>query len=250
MNLERGTAVSDAELVRSAQAGDVASFGELYERYVDKVYNYLSFKLGNVAEAEDIAEQVFLKALESLGGFKWTGVPFQAWLFRIAHNLMVDTLRRRGKRPSEPLEGAAAQLPDSRPAVDPEAMLQESLTRERLIQAVDRLTELQKQVISLKFAGDLSNAEVARLMGKTEGAVKALQHAALVALQKHLTADAAFAGDDGTSTPGTRGKHASAAHPAPSQGVAGRSPSVRPGAQPRTPARAAIQIQTMGEKSA
>ncbi len=173
----------DADLVRAAQAGDVACFGQLYERYFDKVYSYLSFKLGNAAEAEDLAEQVFLKALESLGGYRWTGVPFQAWLFRIAHNLLVDYLRRRSKRASEPLDEA---LPDRRREADPEALLAEKLTRQGLIEAVERLTELQRQVIALKFAGGLSNAEVAAILGKTEGAVKALQHAALQALQRQF----------------------------------------------------------------
>ena len=186
MTDERGATATDAELVQAAQKGDPASFGRLYERYFDKVYSYLSFKLGSATDAEDVAEQVFLKALESLGGYKWTGVPFQAWLFRIAHNMMVDALRKRSRRPSEPLDDELP-LQDERRAVDPEAMLSEKLTREGLIQAVDRLTELQRRVISLKFAGDLSNAEVAQLMGKTEGAVKALQHAGLAALHKHLS---------------------------------------------------------------
>ena len=176
----------DSQLVRLAQEGDSSSFGTLYERYFEKVYSYLAFKLGSPTDAEDVAEQVFLKALESLGGYKWTGIPFQAWLFRIAHNMMVDTLRRRSRRPTEPIEHAAA-LSDERRVADPEAMLAEKLSREGLLQAVDRLTELQKQVISLKFAAGLPNAEVARLMGKTEGAVKALQHAALASLQRHLT---------------------------------------------------------------
>jgi RNA polymerase sigma-70 factor, ECF subfamily len=175
----------DAELVRRAQKGDASSFGALYERYFDKVYSYLSFKLGSPTDAEDVAEQVFLKALESLGGYKWTGVPFQAWLFRIAHNMMVDTLRRRSRRPSDPIEYAAG-LSDERRSADPDAMLSDKLTREGLLEAVECLTELQKQVISLKFAGGLPNAEVARLMGKSEGAVKALQHAALASLNRHL----------------------------------------------------------------
>src|SRR5687768_7840666 len=137
----------DAELVRRAQKGDASSFGALYERYFDKVYSYLSFKLGSPTDAEDVAEQVFLKALESLGAYKWTGVPFQAWLFRIAHNMMVDTLRRRARRPTEPIDTALG-LSDERRSVDPEAMLAEKLSREGLLSAVERLTELQKQVIS------------------------------------------------------------------------------------------------------
>src|SRR5262245_34819252 len=173
----------DDELVRAAQGGDVAAFGQLYERYFEKVYSYLSFKAGDATEAEDLSEQVFLKAMESLRGYKWTGVPFQAWLIRIAHNLLVDNLRRRSKRVSEPLDEA---LPDRRREADPEAHLAEKLTRQGLLHAVERLTELQRQVIQLKFAGGLSNSEVAQIMGKTEGAVKALQHAALQALQRQF----------------------------------------------------------------
>jgi RNA polymerase sigma-70 factor (ECF subfamily) len=175
-----GAGSGDEALIRAAQAGDPSAFGALYERYFDKVFGYLAFKVGNAADAEDLAGQVFLKALESLGGFKWTGVSYQAWLFRIAHNLLVDHLRRKGKRVSAPLDES---LPDVRPTADPERLFAEKVTRESLIAAVERLTELQRQVISLKFAAGLSNAEVAQVLGKTEGAVKALQHAGLRSLQ-------------------------------------------------------------------
>lgn len=173
----------DEDLVRAAQAGDTSAFGQLYERYFDKVYNYLSFKVGGPTEAEDIAGQVFLRALESLSGYKWTGVPFQAWLFRIAHNLLVDALRRRSRRPSEPLDET---MPDRSAVADPEGWLVEKVAREGLLHAVERLTELQRQVISLKFAAGLTNAEVAHVLGRTEGAVKALQHAAVQSLQRQL----------------------------------------------------------------
>jgi RNA polymerase sigma-70 factor, ECF subfamily len=183
------TQADDAELVRRAQAGDAAGFGQLYERYFEKVYSYLSFKLGNPSEAEDLTGQVFLKALESLGSYKWTGVPFQAWLFRIAHNQLVDALRRRSRRPSAPIEHAAG-VADERREASPEETLAVALQRDDVIAAVEQLTELQRQVIALKFAGGLSNMEVARLMGKSEGAVKALQHAALVSLQKKIGREA------------------------------------------------------------
>ncbi len=173
----------DEDLVRAAQAGDVAAFGQLYERYFDKIFSYLSFKLGSVTEAEDVSGQVFLRALESLPGYKWTGVPFQAWLFRIAHNMLVDSLRRRSRRPSEPLDEG---VPDRTKVADPESWLEEKVRREGLLLAVDRLTELQRQVITLKFAGGLTNAEVAQVLGRTEGAVKALQHAAVQSLQRQL----------------------------------------------------------------
>ena len=169
--------------MRAAQQGEAVAFGHLYERYFPRVYSYLSCKLRNSTEAEDLAAQVFLKALESIGGYRWTGVPFQAWLLRIAHNLFVDYLRRRRQRASEPIDES---VPDAGRVANPEAWLAEKVTREGLIKAVERLTDLQRQVIALKFAGGLSNAEVARLLGKTEGAVKALQHAALQSLQRQM----------------------------------------------------------------
>jgi RNA polymerase sigma-70 factor (ECF subfamily) len=173
----------DEELVRAVQAGNADAFGHLYERYFEKIYGYLSFKLGGPADAEDLAGQVFLRALEAIPGYRWTGVPFQAWIFRIAHNLMVDSLRQRTRRPIEALDES---LPDATWAADPEGWLVEKVTREHLIKAVDHLTELQRQVITLKFAASLSNAEVAIILGRSEGAVKALQHAGLQSLQRQL----------------------------------------------------------------
>jgi RNA polymerase sigma-70 factor (ECF subfamily) len=142
--------MGDEDLVRAAQGGDAAAFGQLYERYFDKVYSYLAFKAGSRTDAEDMAGQVFLRALEAITTYRWKGTPFQAWLFRIAHNLLVDSLRRHARRPSE------------------------------------HLTELQRHVIILKFGAGLSNAEVAHVLGRTEGAVKALQHSGLRSLQRRL----------------------------------------------------------------
>jgi RNA polymerase sigma-70 factor (ECF subfamily) len=177
----------DADLVRAAQAGDSDAFGHLYERYFDQIYGYLSFRLHSTDEAEDVAGQVFLRALESLPRYRWTGVPFRAWLFRIARNLLVDALRRRARRPLEPLDDL---LPDSGRLADPQEWLVEKVRREDALRAVDRLTAAQRHVMALKFAGGLSNAEVAHIVGRSEGAVKALQHAALRALQRLLAGSA------------------------------------------------------------
>jgi RNA polymerase sigma-70 factor, ECF subfamily len=178
----------DQDLVRAAQAGDVDAFGQLYERYFDKVYSYLGFKLGSPAEAEDLAGQVFLRALESLPGYRWTGVPFQAWLFRIAHNLLVDWLRRAGRRPTVPLDAVAGVAAADDPAADPERWTLERATRQELAEAVARLTPAQQQVLGLRFVAGLPTAEVARVLGRSEASVKALQHAGLRALQRRHAA--------------------------------------------------------------
>lgn len=183
--------VLDAVLVEAAQRHDAEAFGQLYDRYFDRIYSYLSFKLHHTDECEDLAAQVFLKALESLGSYRWQGTPFCSWLFRIAHNLVVDHLRRKSHWQVEELN---ERLSDGRDFADPERMLDRTLTREALARAAARLTPLQRQVVSLKFAGGLSNAEAAAVLGKTEGAVKALQHAALISLRSHYLQDQPIAG--------------------------------------------------------
>jgi len=128
-----------------------------------------------------MTQQVFLKALQSIASFKWKGTPFSAWLFRIAHNLVIDHIRKETKRPTVPLDESSATSNGN-----PELVAERRLGMEQLVAATKRLTEAQREVISLRFAGELSVAEVARVMGKSEGAVKALQHSAIAALRKAL----------------------------------------------------------------
>ena len=168
-------------LVRQAQQGDKDAFAELYEAYFDKIYRYVVLKISNKAEAEDMTQQVFLKAYQSIGSFKWKGVPFSAWLFRIAHNQMVDFVRKQSKRPTVQLEESMVASDDN-----PLRTVERRFDIERLRLATQQLTAAQQEVISLRFAGGLAIAEVARTMGKSEGAIKALQHSAVAALRKVL----------------------------------------------------------------
>ena len=168
-------------LIRQAQGGDKEAFARLYEDYFDRVYRYVALKIGNRTEAEDMTQQVFLKAYKSISSYRWKGVPFSSWLFRIAHNQMVDFFRRASKRRTVPLDETL--LPSSD---DPVRAVERHLNVEELARATARLTEAQREVVSLRFAGGLAIAEVARAMGKSEGAVKALQHSAIVALRKTL----------------------------------------------------------------
>ena len=175
---------SDAALVRAAQAGDAAAFAQLYERYFDQVYAYAAFRLAGAADAEDVASQVFLRALEALGGYRWQGVPFRAWLFRIARNLLTDAGRRAARRPTVGLDAVDGVVAADGWAADPERLALEGATRQALAAAVARLTPAQQQVLGLRFVAGLPIAEVARALGRSEGAVKALQHAGLRALQR------------------------------------------------------------------
>ena len=167
--------------MRRAQQGEPEAFEQLYEAHFNKIYRYIMLRVRNQAEAEDLTQQVFLKALESLGTYDWRGVPFSSWLFRIAHNQVVDHLRRENKMRMLPLDGAEMQSGE-----DPVALAERKLRLEQLAMACEQLTEAQREVISLRFAGGLSVAETAGAMGKSEGAAKVLQHDALVKLRKIL----------------------------------------------------------------
>jgi RNA polymerase sigma-70 factor (ECF subfamily) len=171
----------EASLVRRAQQKDQRAFTELYEAYFDKIYRYVTIKTGDKTEAEDMTQQVFMKALESISSFKWKGVPFSAWLYRIAHNQVIDYYRRQKKRP-DTLKDDALVVSDS----NPQQVAERNLDIEQVMSATRKLTDSQREVISLRFSGGLSTSEVANIMGKSQGAIKALQHSAIVALRKAL----------------------------------------------------------------
>lgn len=172
----------EESLVRRAQQQDEEAFVQLYEEHFDKIYHYVTLRIGDRAEAEDLTQQVFIKALQSISSFKWRGAPFSAWLFRIAHNQVVDYLRKKKRYATAPLNES---LMDG--GVDPQLAVERKLETEQLLLATKRLTEAQREVISLRFTSELSIAEVAKIMSKSEGAVKALQHSAIVALRKVLS---------------------------------------------------------------
>ncbi len=173
----------EQSLVHRAQRGDKEAFAQLYEAHFDKIYRYMILRIGNKAEAEaeDMTQQVFVKAYESISSFRWKGIPFSAWLFRIAHNVFVDFVRKQKRKPTIPLEESLIES-DSNPELETERRLD----IEQLVSATKRLTEAQREVVGLRFAGELSIAEVAKAVGKSQGAVKALQHSAIVALRKVL----------------------------------------------------------------
>jgi len=177
--------LDEKSVVQRAKQNDPNAFAELYEEYFDKIYRYIAIKIGDKAEAEDMTQQVFLKALQSISTFKWKGFPFSAWLYRIAHNQVVDYIRKNKKRPDTLFD--EMQVSD-RTGVSPEMMAERNIDIEQVMSATRQLTESQREVISLRFTSELPTAEVAKIMGKSQGAVKALQHSAIVALRKALLA--------------------------------------------------------------
>lgn len=175
--------LNDPELVDLARGGDREAFGELYERYVEKIYNYVYYRTGNHHDAEDLTARVFTRAMHHIENYTERGVPFQAWLYRIAHNLVANWHRDRGRRKVIPLdEFIAASLKSDAP----EGQAEENEERERLQAAIRRLPAERQQLLLLKFVDHLSNAEIGVIMDRTEGAVKSLYHRTLLALRDEL----------------------------------------------------------------
>ena len=172
------------ELVAGAQHGDRDALEELYLLHFDRIYSYLHMSVGNRHDAEDLTTQTFLKMLESIKRFRWRSVPFSAWLFRIAHNLAMDHFRAaRRWQPEEEVPE-----PEDHREVSAEDAAMESIGRASMLELIDSLSPDQRDVLTLKFVFNFSNGEAARILGKTEGAVKSLQHRALASLQKQVGA--------------------------------------------------------------
>ncbi len=172
-----------ARLIQRAQAGDATAFGDLYDTHYDKVYRYLFYHLPawQRDQAEDLVQEVFLKAMDALPSYTFRGVPFSAWLVRIARNLLIDQSRKQSKREEVPIDDL--DLPD---ASDPEGIYTFKVDRQELARALDSLTAEQREVIVLRIIEDMSIAETAQIMDKTEMAIKAMQARALKALKRAL----------------------------------------------------------------
>lgn len=172
--------VREAELVRRVVAThDQDAFGQLYELYIDRIGRYVYYKVGSREEAEDLTEQVFLKAWESMQSFRSEPAAFPVWIFRLAHNLVID-YHRTHRQTAELHEF----IEDAKPL--PEDEVGARLDSEMLKQAIGRLTAEQQQVIILRFIQGLPHAQVAAIMGKNEVAVRGIQYRAVVALQRIL----------------------------------------------------------------
>jgi RNA polymerase sigma-70 factor (ECF subfamily) len=169
-------------LVDRAQKGDRGALEELYLIHFDRIYSYLHMTVGNRHDAEDLTTQTFLKMLESIGRFRWQAAPFSAWLFRIAHNLSMDHFRAR--RRWQPEEEVPEPPGSEEPSAELEAM--KSIGRQSMLELIDTLSPEQQQVLTLKFVFNFPNADVAKILDKTEGAIKSLQHRALASLQKQV----------------------------------------------------------------
>jgi RNA polymerase sigma-70 factor (ECF subfamily) len=181
-NSSHETAANVRALVERAQRGDRSALEELYLLHFDRIYSYLHMSVGNRHDAEDLTTQTFVRMLEAIGRFRWQSAPFSAWLFRIAHNLAIDHFRAGWRVRAE------EDVPEPRGAEESSAEDQalDSLGDAGMLDLIARLSAEQRQVLTLKFMFGFANGEVAGILGKSEGAVKSLQHRALALLQKQI----------------------------------------------------------------
>lgn len=170
-------------VLEKASQGDREAFGVLYEAHVDRIYNYIYYRTGSVADAEDLTERVFYRALRHIGRYKHRGAPFSAWLYRIAHNLVANWHRDNSRRQEVPLNEALLTGQDRN---HPEQAVMASEETERLLKVLRCLPPERQQLLVLKFVEHMSNAEIGVIMGRTEGAIKSLYHRTLLALRDEV----------------------------------------------------------------
>jgi RNA polymerase sigma-70 factor (ECF subfamily) len=173
----------EEEVLALASQGDRDAFGRLYEHYVERIFNYVYYRTGNSHDAEDLTARVFQRAMNHIVNYTDRGVPFSAWLYRIAHNLVANWHRDRSRKQEIPLD----DLPILPMKGDhPERNLVRSQEEESLLRMIRKLPPERQNLLILKFVENMSNAEIGKIMGRSEGAVKSLYHRTLLALRDQL----------------------------------------------------------------
>jgi len=174
--------MSDAALVQLAKE-DPEAFGELYGRYVDKIYNYIFYRVSDQAEAEDLTARTFFRALRKIDSYEERGLPFSAWLYRIAHNLVANWHRSNSRRKSVQLDELITAAPS---ASNPGVIVEKQEMHAVLLDAIRHLPEDRQQLLILKFVDRLPNAQIGRIMGRSESSIKSLYHRTLKSLRADL----------------------------------------------------------------
>lgn len=174
----------EQDLISRARDKDDGALSEIYERYFDRIFGYVVLRTEDRGEAEDITQEVFLKVLKAIGRYRSTGVPFVAWLYRIARNQIIDHVRYKARKVTMPLDDAIMATAFS--TDDPQAAAETGYEMEQLKLAMEQLTPSQREVVILRFSSGLPLEGVASIMGKSVGAVKTLQHSAVTKLRKRI----------------------------------------------------------------
>lgn len=178
--------ISDKEVLVQASQGDQEAFGALYERYVGRIYNYIYYRTGNQHDAEDLTARVFYRAMRHIVNYQDRGLPFSAWLYRIAHNLVANWHRDNSRKKEIPLDETFAikHFGDH-----PETAVLKAEDQYALLGLIRTLPSDRQQLLILKFVDHLPNAEIGQIMGRTEGAIKSLYHRTLLALREECRSD-------------------------------------------------------------
>ncbi|MEK6222978.1 MAG: sigma-70 family RNA polymerase sigma factor [Chloroflexota bacterium] len=175
--------LTDEEALALAAKGDSEAFGVLYDRYIDRIYNYIFYRTGNQHDAEDLTSKVFIRAMKHISNYTDRGVPLSAWLYRIAHNLVANWHRDNSRKQDVALDEGMWINSD---AELPESILMRSEKDQGILLLVQSLPEDRQSLLVLKFVEHLSNAEIGQIMDKTEGAIKSLYHRTLLSLREEL----------------------------------------------------------------
>ena len=178
----------EERLVELAQKRDAEAFGQLYDEHFDRIYRYLLLKTSVQAEAEDLTQQVFLKAWDAIDSYKAKGMPFSSWLYRIAHNLVANWHRDHSRRQIVSLDRLVIVGPQGDDG--PFQQVAQGERRDALLEAIRRLPADRQQLLILKFVERMPNAQIGQTMGRSEGAIKSLYHRTLVALRQELASQA------------------------------------------------------------
>jgi len=181
--------IDDTELVKNAQGGDAEAFGEIYARHAQAVFRFFASRLDNQLDAEDLTEDVFLRVWRSLPNYHEKGVPFSAFLFRIANNALIDHYRKVNS-PSSEVSIEDESLQDNRH--NPEDVVAENIEHDELRNVLEKLRDDYRDVLILRFLSELSPVETAKVMDRSVGAIRILQHRALLAVRNVVESEQDF----------------------------------------------------------
>lgn len=179
--------LTDEDALVERAKSDPAAFGILYESNVNRIYNYIYYRVGNHHDAEDLTARTFHRALDHIEGYVNRGAPFSAWLYRIAHNLVANWHRDQGRRKIISLEDVKLRI---QRRDGPDQMAEQKEEKDELLEAIRRLTPDRQQLLILKFVEGMSNAEIGKVMGRSEGAIKSLYHRTLLRLREMFDVEA------------------------------------------------------------
>jgi len=182
--------LTESELVSQAKESPEA-FGKLYELYVDKIYNYMYYRTGNHHDAEDLTAKAFYQALTHIDRYVDRGLPFSAWLYRIAHNLVANWYRAKSRRQVITLDEVTTSALQHNQDTPPEKAMEMQDDQRLLLRLIRRMPNDRQQLIVLKFVQQLSNQEIGQIMGRSEGAIKSLYHRTLLALREQWASEKA-----------------------------------------------------------